>query len=80
MPLAREQLRQIILETAAASRQRNGSVRYWLSAGPGNLDLTPAAVADPGFFVMVFGGLTYPARWYSDGLKVMTTKLSPTVK
>jgi len=22
---------------------------------------------------MVFGGLSYPARWYSDGLKVMTT-------
>src|SRR4030095_6246348 len=34
LPFSREQMRQIILETAAASRQREGSVRYWLSAGP----------------------------------------------
>src|SRR4030095_2821145 len=52
---------------------RDGSIRYWLSSGPGNLDLTPAAGAVPAFFVMVFGGLSYPARWYSDGLKVRTT-------
>src|ERR1043166_2358469 len=34
-PFARQRLRQIVLETAAASRQREASVRYWLSAGPG---------------------------------------------
>src|SRR5688500_13468943 len=70
---SRPAMRDIIIRTAAASGVRDGAIRYWLSAGPGNLDLTPAAGADPGFFVMVFGGLTYPARWYSDGLKVMTT-------
>src|SRR4029450_10908102 len=32
-----------------------------------------AAGAQPGFFVMIFGGLSYPARWYTDGLRVMTT-------
>jgi len=70
---SRQAMREIIIRTAAASGVRDGSIRYWLSSGPGNLDLTPAAGAEPGFFVMVFGGLTYPARWYSDGLKVMTT-------
>src|ERR1043166_7638253 len=34
-PFPRQRLRQIVLETAAASRQREASVRYWLSAGPG---------------------------------------------
>src|SRR6266540_3625536 len=29
--MAREQMRQIILETAAASGRRQGAVRYWLS-------------------------------------------------
>jgi 4-amino-4-deoxychorismate lyase len=70
---SRPAMRDIIIRTTAASGLRDGAIRYWLSAGPGNLDLTPAAGAEPGFFVMVFGGLTYPARWYSDGLKVMTT-------
>jgi 4-amino-4-deoxychorismate lyase len=70
---SRAEMRDIIIRTAAASGVRDGSIRYWLSSGPGSLDLTPAAGAVPGFFVMIFGGLSYPARWYSEGLKVMTT-------
>ncbi|HWH77002.1 MAG TPA: aminotransferase class IV, partial [Candidatus Binatus sp.] len=42
LPFPREHLRKIILETAAASRQRDGSVRYWLSAGPGGYGIGPA--------------------------------------
>src|SRR5687767_9363659 len=70
---SRAEMRDIIIKTTAVSGKRDGSIRYWLSSGPGSLELSPAAGAEPGFFVMVFGGLTYPARWYSDGLKVMTT-------
>jgi 4-amino-4-deoxychorismate lyase len=70
---SRAEMRDIIIRTAATSGVRDGSIRYWLSSGPGNLDLTPAAGAIPGFFVMIFGGLAYPDRWYSEGLKVMTT-------
>src|SRR6187455_3036168 len=70
---SRAAMRDIIVKTAAASRRRDGAIRYWLSSGPGSLELSPAAGAMPGFFVIVFGGLAYPARWYSEGLKVMTT-------
>src|SRR5436190_9868481 len=73
MPSARETLRAIIVRTAAVSGVRDGAIRYWLSSGPGSFELTPAAGAEPGFFVMVFGGLAYPTRWYTDGLRVMTT-------
>jgi 4-amino-4-deoxychorismate lyase len=73
LPGSREQIRDIIVTTTAISGQRDGSIRYWLSSGPGSLELTPAAGAEPGFFVMVFGGLSYPERWYAEGLKVMTT-------
>src|SRR6187399_10072 len=70
---SRAAMRDIIVKTAAASRRRDGAIRYWLSSGPGSLELSPAAGAEPGFFVMIFGGLSYPARWYTEGLKVMTT-------
>ena len=70
---SRAEMRDIIIRTTAASGQREGSIRYWLSSGPGNLDLTPAAGAEPAFFVMIFGGLSYPERWYTEGLRVMTT-------
>jgi 4-amino-4-deoxychorismate lyase len=73
LPGSRDEIRDIIVSTTAASGRRDGSIRYWLSSGPGSLELTPAAGAEPGFFVMVFAGLTYPDRWYTEGLRVMTT-------
>jgi 4-amino-4-deoxychorismate lyase len=66
-------MRELIVRTTAASGQRDGSIRYWISAGPGSLGLAPAAGAEPGFFVMIFGGLAYPESWLTDGLRVMTT-------
>ena len=73
LPGTREQMRDTIVGTAALSGTRDGSIRYWLSSGPGSLELTPAVGADPGFFVVIFPGLGYPPRWYTEGLKVMTT-------
>ena len=66
-------MRDIIIKTTAASGRRDGSIRYWLSSGPGSLDLTPVAGADPGFFVMIFAGLVYPEKWKTEGVRVMTT-------
>src|SRR4029077_14640704 len=73
LPCARGEMREGIARTAAASGQRDGSIRYWISAGPGSLGLPPAAGAEPGFFVMIHAGLAYPDTWYSKGLRVMTT-------
>jgi 4-amino-4-deoxychorismate lyase len=73
LPGSRDEMRDIIIRTVVASGRRDGSIRYWLSSGPGSLELSPAAGAAPGFFVMVFAGLAYPERWYTEGLRVMTT-------
>ncbi|MEO8681704.1 MAG: aminotransferase class IV [Vicinamibacterales bacterium] len=73
LPGSREHMRDIIIRTTAAGAKRDGAIRYWMSSGPGSLELSPAAGAEPGFFVMIFAGLSYPERWYTDGLKVMTT-------
>jgi 4-amino-4-deoxychorismate lyase len=70
---SRTDMRDIIIKTTAASGRRDGSIRYWLSSGPGSLELTPAAGSEPGFFVMVFAGLVYPDRWLTQGARVMTT-------
>ena len=73
VPGTRDELRQIIIRTTAVSGRRDGAIRYWLSSGPGSLELSPAPGAEPGFFVMIFPGLSYPERWYTEGLRVMTT-------
>ncbi len=73
LPGSRDEMRDIIIRTTAARGRRDGSIRYWLSSGPGSLDLMPAAGAEPGFFVMIFPGLVYPEKWKTDGVRVMTT-------
>src|SRR5688572_31792372 len=73
LPGTRAEMRDIIIRTTATSGRKDGSIRYWLSSGPGNLDLTPVAGAEPGFFVMIFPGLVYPEKWKTDGVRVMTT-------
>ncbi len=73
LPGSLEQMRDIIVKTTAASGRRDGSIRYWLSSGPGSLDLIPAAGAEPGFFVMIFPGLVYPDKFMTEGVRVMTT-------
>ena len=75
LPFAREQLRQIILDTAAASRQQEGSVRYWLSAGPGGFALGPAECTGSSFYVIVFKQEFYPQSYYTEGVRVITSQI-----
>jgi 4-amino-4-deoxychorismate lyase len=74
-PYPRERLREIILETAAASRRREGSVRYWLSAGPGGYGLGPAECVGSSFYVIVFKQEAYPESYYRDGMKLVTSQV-----
>ena len=73
LPQAPEQLRQIIIDTAAASRQRDASVRYWVSAGPGGFGLAPGECVGSSFYVMIFSPQPEPARFYTEGVKVVTS-------
>jgi 4-amino-4-deoxychorismate lyase len=74
-PFSREQLRQIVLDTAAASHQQDGSVRYWLSAGPGGFALGPAECTASSFYVIIFKQEFYPQSYYTEGLKVVTSQI-----
>ena len=75
LPFPREGLRQIILDTAAASGHLDGSVRYWLSAGPGGYGLGPAECTGSSFYVIVFKQEAYPESYYSEGIKVVTSQI-----
>ena len=55
----------------AASGRRDADVRFWLSAGPGNLGVTPAGCATA-FYVLVFGGLPLPSSWAREGIAEAT--------
>lgn len=76
LPFPPEQLRQIIIDTAAASRWRDASVRYWLSAGPGGFGLSSAECVGSSFYVMIFRGQTYPDAYYLEGMKVISSSVA----
>ncbi|MGH8058559.1 MAG: aminotransferase class IV [Candidatus Entotheonellia bacterium] len=74
-PYTRAQLREIILETAAASGQRNASVRYWLSVGPGGFGLHPRECVGSSFYVMIYQTEKPSAASYTEGLKFITSSI-----
>ena len=65
LPHTPAQLRQIIIDTVAASRQRDASIRYWLSAGPGGFGLAPGECVNGSFYVMIFRAQPEPERSYT---------------
>lgn len=73
LPFPPDELRRIILDTAAASGQSDGSVRYWLSSGAGGFGIAPIKRVGSSFYVMVFRGEGYPDSFYTQGVKVVTT-------
>jgi 4-amino-4-deoxychorismate lyase len=75
LPFPRRQMREIILETAGASGQRNASVRYWLSVGPGGFGLGPSECVGSSFHVMIYAGSKPPASAYTEGLKLITSSI-----
>ena len=75
LPFPKAGLRQIILDTAAASGKHDGSVRYWLSAGPGGFGLGPGECTGSSFYVVVFKQEAYPERYYTEGMKVVTSTI-----
>eukprot|EP00927_Polykrikos_kofoidii_P009692 TRINITY_DN14058_c0_g1_i1.p1 TRINITY_DN14058_c0_g1~~TRINITY_DN14058_c0_g1_i1.p1 ORF type:complete len:339 (-),score=60.88 TRINITY_DN14058_c0_g1_i1:43-1059(-) len=64
LPLSREGMVEAIKATIAASGKRTASVRYWLSAGPGNFYLFPKG-CEPTFSCMIYSGLGIS---FEDGL------------
>lgn len=72
LPFDRESIRRILIQTVSASKCRNGSLRYWLSAGPGDFQLSPAAFLQPALYAVVYQD---QSPFVSKGIKVVTSSI-----
>lgn len=52
-PFPKETLKSILIQMTAASKCRRGSLRYWLSAGPGDFLLSSSGCPEPVFYAVV---------------------------
>lgn len=65
-------LRSILIQLAVASQLKKGTLRYWLSAGPGNFLLTPAGNANSTFYAVA---IDEDFSQCKEGVKVITSTI-----
>ncbi|PIA36550.1 hypothetical protein AQUCO_03300024v1 [Aquilegia coerulea] len=71
-PFPRSTLRSILVQMTAVSQCKKGSLRYWLSAGPGDFLLSPAGCPTSAFYAVVIAD-DYSQR--KEGVKVITSTI-----
>ncbi|KAE8664269.1 D-amino-acid transaminase [Hibiscus syriacus] len=72
LPIGRETIRSILIQTVSASRCMNGSLRYWISAGPGDFQLSPSGCHQPALYAVV---IEDKSPFDSRGIKVVTSSI-----
>src|SRR5947209_5202393 len=88
IPWSREKMIEEVRRTAEASKKQEGYIRLVVTRGVGTLGLDPAKSPDPQIIVIVDDISLYPAKFYEEGLEVITSSftrnhpnaLSPRVK
>ncbi|XP_026658547.2 D-amino-acid transaminase, chloroplastic-like isoform X2 [Phoenix dactylifera] len=69
-PFPRETLRSILIQMTAASKCQKGSIRYWLTAGPGDFLLSSEGCPGPAFYAVVIDDDYSQCK---EGVKVITS-------
>lgn len=70
-PFDRATIRSILIKTTVAANSRNGSLRYWLSAGPGDFHLSTSGCVRSTLYAMVL----YETDKNYEEAKVITTSV-----
>ncbi|XP_038685141.1 D-amino-acid transaminase, chloroplastic-like [Tripterygium wilfordii] len=71
-PFPQSTLRSILVQLAAASKCKKGTLRYWLSAGPGDFLLSPAGCPTSAFYAVV---IDEDFSQCKEGVKVITSTI-----
>lgn len=70
LPFDSETIRRILIQTVSASKCRQGSLRYWLSSGPGDFQLSSSGCYQSALYAIVIQDkLSYDR----SGVKVITS-------
>ncbi|KAL5697774.1 aminodeoxychorismate lyase [Ranunculus cassubicifolius] len=70
LPFDRKTIRSILIQTVSASKCREGSLRYWLSVGPGDFQLSPSDCKQSTLYAIV---TQYSTSLVTSGVKVVTS-------
>ncbi|CAH9071752.1 unnamed protein product [Cuscuta epithymum] len=71
-PFDKECIRRILIQTVSASKCRKGSLRYWLSPGPGDFQVSPSGCHQSALYAIVTQNQSPPNY---EGVKVITSSI-----
>jgi len=88
VPWSRERMIEEVLRTVAVNHKIDGYIRLVVTRGAGTLGLDPGKCSDPQIIIIVDDISLYPAKYYDEGLEVVTASfirnhpnaMSPRVK
>jgi branched-chain amino acid aminotransferase len=88
VPLERDAMREMVLETCRQNSLRDGYIRLVITRGKGDLGLNPIKCPKPTIFCIASSIELYPEKYYTEGLRVNTVPtqrispamLSPAIK
>jgi 4-amino-4-deoxychorismate lyase len=69
-PFTQDELKDIILQTARASRQKNATIRLYLSRGPGSFTPNPYDSVGAQVYLAVTSLKPMPAEKYTQGVRI----------
>lgn len=72
-PFNRETMRKILIKIVSVSKCKKGSLRYWLSAGPGDFQLSPSNCPISSLYAIVIADKSPPSN--HKGIKVVTSSI-----
>lgn len=72
IPLRREEMQEVVLETLRRNRLRDAYIRLVVTRGVGDLGLSPDKCPKPTIFCIAADIALYPERYYTEGLEVIT--------
>ncbi|XVF35471.1 hypothetical protein REPUB_Repub18cG0148700 [Reevesia pubescens] len=72
LPFDRETIRRILVQTVSVSKCIKGSLRYWISAGPGDFQLSPSGCHQPALYAIV---IEDQSLFDSKGIKVVRSSV-----
>ncbi len=76
IPLSREEMQEVTLETLRRNGLRSGYIRLVVTRGKGDLGLDPFKCSEPGVFCIASSIRLYPEELYQKGLEVITVPTS----
>ncbi|KAI4983545.1 hypothetical protein ZWY2020_025411 [Hordeum vulgare] len=72
LPFDRSKIRSVLIQTVCASKCSQGSLRYWLSVGPGDFQLSSSGCRNPALYAVVIESPSLPEP---SGCKVITSSI-----